>query len=79
MERKSVNPLAGLTHADSVNADDKFSEFESITVTFWLMPSKRRAFPLIPDIHDGPLSKVPLLPFPELSAATVPAPSSKFQ
>jgi len=79
MDRKSVKADAGFTHADSVNALDKLSEFESITVTLWLMPSKSNALPVTPVVHCGPLTRVPLFPLPEESFAVVPDPSSKFQ
>ena len=79
MERKSVKGEVGFTHADSVNALDKLREFESITVTLWLMPSNSNALPVTPVVHCGPLTRVPVLPLPEESFAVVPDPSSNFQ
>ena len=54
-------------------------EFESIIMTLSSVLSKYNAFPAIPAVHTGPFVRVPVLPFPEESAAVVPVPSSNFQ
>lgn len=77
MDLKSVNADPGLTQAESVKELVRLREFESITVT--LLPSKYNALPAIPLVHAGPFANVPVLPFPEESAAVVPVPSSNFQ
>ena len=41
-----------------------------------LTPSKLSALPDTPVVHVGPFCNAPLLPFPELSVAFVPVPSS---
>ncbi len=42
------------------------------------MPSKFRAWPILPVAHDGPFWSIPTLPLPEESAAEVPDTSSSF-
>ncbi len=79
MERKSVNVETGLTQAEKVRALDRSRELESGTVILSSMPSKNNAFPTFPAVHRGPLTKVPVLPFPEESETVVPLPSSNFQ
>src|SRR5262245_6287766 len=79
MERKSVNVEAGLTHAERVKELDRSRELESSTVTLSSMPSKYNALPTFPAVHRGPLTRVPVFPLPEESAAVVPLPSSNLQ
>ena len=74
-----MNVEAGFTQADRLKGRDRSRETESNTVTLLAMPSKYNAFPAIPAVHTGPFVRVPVLPFPEESAAVVPVPSSNFQ
>ena len=74
-----VDVEEGFIQAERVKAFDRWSEFESATVTTSSMPSKYNAFPTFPAVHRGPLIKVPVLPFPDESEAVVPLPSSNFQ
>src|SRR4051794_2014753 len=67
----------GLTHASSVAAVVRSSEFASATVTQSLTPSKDSAPPYLPPVaHVGPDS-VPLLPDGDASLADVPLVSLK--
>ncbi len=79
MARKSVNVVSGLTQADSVKVLESSSELASGTSTLSLVPSKYKAFPILPAVHRSPLVRLPVFPFPEESAAVVPVPSSNFQ
>src|SRR5262245_51764550 len=79
MERKSVKVEAGLTQAERVKELDRSRELESGTVTLSLMPSKKSAFPTLPAVHSGPLTRVAVFPLPEESETVVPLPSSNFQ
>src|SRR2546426_8340323 len=46
------------------------------TLTYRSVPSKLRALPNLPVVQPGLFISVPCCPYPELSAATVPVPSS---
>src|SRR5207249_11790213 len=41
-------------------------------------PSKLKAPLIVPVVHTGPFTRVPVWPLPDASAALVPAPSSNF-
>ena len=71
--RQLVSAL-GLTHASSVTPLVRCSAATSLIVTQLLTPLNNRPPPTRPDAQDAPES-VPLFPFPEMSAATVPEPS----
>ena len=69
---------AGLIQAESVKELDRL-RFEFGTVITSSMPSKYKAFPILPLAHTAPLVKIPVFPFPEASPVLVPVPSSNFQ
>src|SRR5436305_1839601 len=49
------------------------------TVTYWLEPFMETAVPDLPPVQETPFWSVPSLPFPELSWAISPEPSSNLQ
>src|SRR5919199_6196737 len=67
----------GFTHASIVIPLERSSEFESATVTSDVAPSNEAAAPYFPAaVHVVEALREPALPFPDVSAAVVPAPSS---
>ena len=75
--RNALLALAGLTHASTVIALVRSSEFESFTLTRALVPLKLRALPNLAEVDQVALESVPVLALPDLSAVVVPEPSSK--
>src|SRR6185312_6751600 len=67
----------GRTHASSVMPDVRSSELESGMLTLLDVPLNERAEPNLPAADHVAFTSVPLLADPDLSAAVVPAPSSK--
>jgi hypothetical protein len=67
-----VDEEEGFTQAETVKALDRWSEFESGTVTLSSIPSKYNAPPTFPAAQSGPFINVPVFPFPEESQAVVP-------
>ncbi len=67
----------GLTQASNVIPTLRSSDAESFTVTDELVPLKDNAPPNFPVFVQPPTLTVPLFPFPEVSRAMVPVPSSK--
>src|SRR5258705_13114980 len=66
----------GRTHASSVIPFVRSSDALSFTTTTLLVPLNESACPSCPVVQVAPLI-VPLFPFPEISASTVPEPASK--
>src|SRR3954454_21436045 len=73
--RQPLCDAAGLIHADSVIALDRFSDAELATRTRLLLPLKLSALPKRPWLVQEAPVIVPPLPLPVASAVVVPMPS----